>query len=171
VGVTDVDRTRTRSGRGGGTRRGQTLHDYVAGITVFVVTVALVLGLLPSVVAPLQADGDVSASQSLRTVDRIVDNLSLAGSPNTLEAGNLSALLSGDERDLIERFGLPEYTHVNVTLTSLDGDRTVANGSGVALTAGPTAADESTVSAARIVDVTGDGTVCSPACRLLVRVW
>jgi hypothetical protein len=169
--VTDVDWSRTNSRGGRGSRRGQTLHDYVAGITIFIVTVALVVGLLPNIVAPFQSGENAAESQALRVGDQVVANLSLAGAPNTLEAANISEFMATDERGLIRRYGLPDHAHINVTLTTLNGSRIVANGSGVPQTAGATAVGESAAASARIVDVSGDGTDCSPACRLLVRVW
>lgn len=164
---------RRRSTRSeGGEKRAQTLHDYVAGVSVFVLTVAVVLGLLPTVVAPFQAnDESVTATQATRVAGQAVGNLSVDGVPNTLSAQNLSAMLAEDEDGLRERFGVPEERHVNVTVTALNGSRILTNASGVPATAGVTAANEDTSDAARIVGVNADGWDCTPGCRLLVRVW
>ena len=151
--------------------RGQTLHDYAAGISVFVLTVAVVLGLLPSVLAPFQdGTGAADASISSRVADRVVDNLSVAGSPNVLEADELATLLAKDENALRTRYGLKAAQYVNLTLQTLNGSRTLSDGP-TPLAAGATAASEDTVTTARIVRVSDPSIACQPACRLVVRVW
>lgn len=154
--------------------RGQTLHDYVAGISVFVLTVAVVLGLLPSVVATFDVDSaDVDATQANRIADFAVSNLSVGDGANVLDAENLTSVMAKDEAELRERYGLADFRFVNVTLTNLNGSRILTD-SGTPptpMSAGPDAADEGATSAARIVQVSKSGFDCTPACRLVVRVW
>jgi hypothetical protein len=170
--VIDVDRTRTHSGRGRGTARGQTLHDYVAGISVFVLTVGLVLSLLPAAVAPFEATEDtVRGEQASRIGSQLVSNLSADGEPNVLGAGSVSAVMDRNQTQLRDRFGLASVRYVNLTLTSLNGSLIVSNTSNVPMTAGASAAGENAVAAARIVRTDGSDVDCTPACRLLVRVW
>jgi hypothetical protein len=145
--------------------RGQTLQDYVAGISVFVLTVAVVLGLLPSVVAPFQDGGGAAdASIASRAGDQLVSELSIAGEPNVLDGDRLTSLLALDEDGLRDRFGLRNVHHVNVSLQTLNG--TVQHGA-----AGASAASEETVSSARIVQVQDSSIPCRPACRMVVSVW
>jgi hypothetical protein len=152
--------------------RGQTLHDYVAGISVFVLTVALVLGLLPSVVAPFQdGTGAVDGTISNRIGERVVSNLSQAGTPNVLDADELGTLLAKDESDLRDRFGLASAQYVNLSLRSLNASAILTGPSGVAQTAGATAASEGARTSARVVRLDESGYDCRPACRLVVRVW
>lgn len=154
--------------------RGQTLHDYVAGISVFVLTVAVVLGLLPSVVAPFNADtGAVESTVAERIGDRVVANLSLSGAPNTLETDNVTSLLTKTEAELRTRYGLDTVHHVNLTLTNLNGSTILTDSSTPPQpqTAGASAATEDVSSVARIVRLDEPGLDCRPACRLLVRVW
>lgn len=152
--------------------RAQTLHDYVAGISVFVLTVALVLGLLPTVVAPFQSDGEaVTATQATRVAGQVVGNLSVESVPNTLSAENFSALLATNATELRDRYGLPEGRYVNLTVTALNGSQILTNATGTPATAGATAANEEASDAARVIRVNADGWDCIPGCRLLVRVW
>lgn len=152
--------------------RGQTLHDYVAGISVFVLTVAVVLGLLPSVVAPFNADtGAAESTVAERIGEQVVANLSLSGAPNTLESDNVTSLFAKDEAGLRARFGLRDVHHVNLTLTNLNGSTILVDPGGTPQTAGASAATEDVSSAARIVRLDEPGFDCRPACRLLVRVW
>jgi hypothetical protein len=152
--------------------RGQTLHDYVAGISVFILTVAVVLGLLPSVVAPFQGDGQaIETSQASRIGDYTVSNLSATTAPNVLDADNLTSVMAMNEPALRDRYGLPEYRHVNLSLLTPNGSRTLVGPGGTTLRAGAPAAPEDVRTAARIVQVSEPGFGCKPACRLVVRVW
>ncbi|MFB6311712.1 MAG: hypothetical protein ABEH64_11110 [Salinirussus sp.] len=144
--------------------RGQTLHDYVAGISVFVLTIGVVLGLLPGVIAPFSGDGTaVDASTATRITGQIVGNHSVADTETTLNESALGDVFALDEEDLRSRYGLGPEQHVNLTLTGLDGTP-------LHDTAGATAAGEDTSSASRVIELQPPGT-CSPACRLTVRVW
>lgn len=152
--------------------RGQTLHDYVAGISVFILTVAVVLGLLPSVVAPFQdgGSGGVDATLSSRIGDRVVSNLSVAGAPNVLDGDEFQTLMAKNEVGLRDRFGLTQGQYVNLSLQTLNGSRMIAV-SGTAQTAGATALGEDTTTSARVVKVDHPGFDCKPACRLVIKVW
>ena len=154
--------------------RGQTLQDYVAGISVFVLTVAVVLGLLPSVVAPFQGEtGAVDGTIASTIGERVVGNLSVAGSPNVLDGDEVSTLLSKDESALRTRYGLKASQYVNLSVQTLNGSRTLSDGATppTPLSAGATAADEDTVTTARIVRIDDPTIDCRPACRLVVSVW
>lgn len=152
--------------------RGQTLHDYVAGISVFILTVAIVLGLLPSVVAPFQngGSGGVDAALSSRIGDRVVSNLSVDGAPNVLDGDELETLMAKNEVDLRDRYGLTQGQYVNLSLQTLNGSRMIAVG-GTVQTAGATALGEDTTTSARIVTVDDPDFACEPACRLVIQVW
>lgn len=155
--------------------RGQTLHDYVAGISVFVLTVAVVVGLLPSVVAPFEdTSRSVERTQAKRVVDQLTANASIEGSETVLNATRLESGLSRNLSGLRERYGLEDFRHVNVSLSELNRTSVVSNGSGAAAvpqTAGASAVTEEAASATRIVQVDDPAYPCSPACRLIVRVW
>jgi hypothetical protein len=152
--------------------RGQTLHDYVVGISVFVLTVAVVVGLLPSVVAPFaDTSRSVERTQAKRVVDQLVANTSVAGSATLSNASRLESRLDGNLTELRDRYGLEDFRHVNVTLSRLNETSVVANGTGVPQTAGASAVTEEAASATRIVQVDDPASACSPACRLIVRVW
>lgn len=153
-------------------QRGQTLHDYVVGISVFVLTVGLVLSLLPAAIAPFEATGDtVRGELASRIGEQLVSNLSAVGEPNVLGVGSVPDLMDRNQTQLRHRFGLASVRYLNLTLTSLNGSRIIANASGTPMAAGPSAADEDVVAASRIVQPAGPDFDCTPACRLLVRVW
>lgn len=163
---------RGRRTNGGSTAaRAQTLHDYIAGISVFVLTLAVVLGLLPSVLAPYEAGGNSGdISQAERIGDHLVSNLSSATGPNVVNATELSSVLNESASDLQNRSGLREFQYVNVSVTTLNGSRVLSDGT-TNLTGGASAFGEDTSSATRIVQLTDPAYDCRPACRLVVRVW
>lgn len=152
--------------------RGQSLHDYVVGISVFVLTVAVVLGLLPSVVAPFQSGGGAAeASLSTGIGDRLVSNLSLAGSPTVLDGEAVSDIMARDESALRDRFGLRSYQYVNLSLRTLNGSVVLTDGAGAVQAAGASAESEDVVTASRVVRVDEPAFDCEPACRLVIRAW
>ncbi|QLH76341.1 hypothetical protein HZS55_03050 [Halosimplex rubrum] len=171
-----VDRERRQAGEspGGGSRlgaadRGQTLHDYTVGISLFIITVSTVLVGLFGFVGPLSTGvGSEEVSQSERISTALVQNLSTGRQPNELRAGLLTTALSRPETQLRTRWGLERSTRFNVTFTTLNGSRIVTGG-GTKLAAGSNYEGNAAGSTARIVQF-DDGT-CRPACRLTVRTW
>ena len=152
--------------------RGQTLHDYVAGISVFILTVTVVIGFLPSVLAPYQANGNVADATTVERIsDRLVSNLSTASAPNVLDSDQLSSVLAKDNGELQRRYGLAEYQNVNISVVTMNGSAVVRNQSGDALTAGANNAGNPTTAAARVISLSERPDRCTPACRLVVEVW
>ncbi len=153
--------------------RGQTLHDYVAGISVFIVTITVVLGLLPGVLAPYQADGNVAdTTRADRISDRLVSNLSTASAPNIIDSEEISTVLDKSNAELQTRFGLEEYQNVNVSVKTLNGSAFVVDPfTGGSLTAGANDAGNSNSASARIISLSDPPSNCRPACRLIVKVW
>ncbi|QLH80610.1 DUF7287 family protein [Halosimplex pelagicum] len=172
-----VDREQRRAGEspGAGSRlgaadRGQTLHDYTVGISLFIITVSTVLVGLFGFVGPLSTGvGSEEVSQSERISTALVQNLSTGRQPNELRADLLETALSRSETQLRTRWGLERSTQFNVTFTTLNGSRIVTDGGGTKLAAGSNYGGNAAGSTARIVQF-DDGT-CRPACRLTVRTW
>lgn len=153
-------------------QRAQTLHDYVVGISVFVLTVAVVVGLLPSVVAPFEdTSRSVERTQAARVADQLVSNATVTGSENVLNATRLASGLDRNLSELRSHYGVEDFRHVNVSLTELNRTSVVANGTGAPQTAGASAVTEQAARAVRIVQVDDPAVPCTPACRLIVRVW
>jgi hypothetical protein len=67
--------------------------------------------------------------------------------------------------------GLGSWRYVNLAVTTLNGWQIVTNPSGSPLTVGATAAGEGPTTTARVVQVSREDIDCTPACRLVVRVW
>lgn len=149
--------------------RGQTLHDYTVGISLFVLTLSTVLAGLFGFVGPLSTEvGSEEVSQSERVATTVVQNLSTGQRPNELDSGELVATLARSEDDLRTRWGIPQSARLNVTLTTLNGSRIVSDG-GSKLTAGSPYQRNVAASTARVVTL--DDGPCRPGCRLVVRAW
>ncbi|WP_436925213.1 DUF7287 family protein [Halosimplex amylolyticum] len=160
------------SGRGpwdGPADRGQTLHDYTVGISLFIITLSAVLAGLFGFIGPLSTGvGSEEISQSDRIATTVVQNLTTGRQPNELDADRLSDALGRSESELRTRWGLQRSAQFNVTLTTLNGSRIVSY-DGSKLAAGSRYQGNAAGSAARIVTL-GEG-ICQPGCRLAVRTW
>lgn len=150
--------------------RGQTLQDYVLGVSLFLVTVLVIVGtILPTVTAPFDQEiGGDKISQADRVAETIVSNASDGAGTNRLDVGVVENIVGKDTATLRERFGLPETALVNVSVAPLNGSRVHRSASGTALATSMAPSGDAAASA-RIVTLSDDS--CAPACRLVVRVW
>ena len=158
-----------------GENRGQTLIDYIAGVAVFFVTITFILGLLPSFVTPYQSDvAGQDTAQAERIAEQLVTNVSVEGSPGRLNVSQLETILSLPGTDVATRYGLRDHRNVNITVNYLNGSGFVRNATapgGINLTSSVTYEGQTSATAVRIVTLNNESATCSPACRLLVRVW
>ncbi|MFB6297536.1 MAG: hypothetical protein ABEH56_03350 [Salinirussus sp.] len=151
--------------------RGQTTQDYLIGILVFIAVVTVVVGLLPSFTEPFEDEtGGESTARADRVAQQIVSNLSAVDQPNLVNSSRLMDVLELDEEALRDRYGLGT-ANANVTVETLDGDTYVTNASGTPFVSREGYAGENAATTARIVRLTNETTGCSPACRLVVRIW
>lgn len=151
--------------------RGQTLQDYLLGISVFVVVVFVALGFFPNFLDGLQTDSmGGQEAQADRIGREIVSEYALNGTVNELDAARMESLSTKSEDDLREKFGLSNTTNINITVETLNSSAFVDDGSNT-LNSVPDYYDRQAGSAARIVTLSDPSYDCSPACRLVVRVW
>lgn len=139
--------------------RGQTLNDYVLGISVFLLTVAFVVAFLPSIFTPFNAPiDDSTTARASRGATFIVTDLSVDGQPNVLDWNRTGGFFEQNETELRRVFGFPRTTDVNVTL--VDAETGIVNRS-----AGDAPGDHPTAATGRIVRIGAE------TYRLTVRVW
>lgn len=153
----------TTRGRGDGGERAQTLLDYLIGMTVLLLVIVGTFATLPGLAAPFE---DPVAAGEKPAADRLADasvewngstsdqTVHYDGLVNTLQSSSSFARLTS-------HVGIPPGKLVNVTLVS-DGD--------IAASAGTRFRDDPAATTVRIVK-THESTVCTPSCRLIVRVW
>lgn len=153
-------------------KRGQTLQDFLFGISLFLVTVTLVFGLFPSFLTPFSSGiGAAENAQADRVSRSMVVNMSVTGERNTVNATRLRRVLQKDETALRERYGLAETASLNISVRSLE-DRRVVQYEGVALATDNPSRNQSAGSSARLITFSNRSSdVCRPACRLVVKVW
>lgn len=153
----------------GGDDRGQTLPDYVMGVSVVLLVIVFVFGLFPSYLSPFTAGiGGDERAQADRAARTLVSNLSVEAGTNRLDRGELRRVTGLTQSELQTRWGLPETAQLNVTVRTLDGGRIVTDG-GRPLAAGDPRTNRPAASATRIVTL--DHPACRQGCRLTVKVW
>lgn len=153
-----------------GDQRGQTLQDFVLGVSVFLVVVVFVFGLFPNFLSPFTAGVDAAErAQADRLARNLIENHSVETADNTLNGTKLAATVQESESTLRQRFGLATTADVNVTVRDLDGERVVRH-DGTPLAHGSSRTNQSSGSASRIVSIAGSEK-CQPGCRLIVKVW
>ena len=176
----DRQRRRTRANRSrtisiGSADRGQTTQDFAVGIGVFLLAIAFVFSFLPTVATP--HDSSISGAERAQA-DRIADRILYSATtetPNEIDATEFEdTYASASEDELIERLGLRSsggnaIDRVHITVEGLDTNATI--GSTTDWTAGEEHGDRPVASSVRIVTVANGPESCTPACRLIVRVW
>ncbi len=169
--TTGIQHTRS-SGPG---TRGQTLYDYALGISLFVLTITATVSLFPSLVPTGQEDlsGAVSAATDRVAQDIVVNETTGAASDDpVIDPEGVQSLGTLSQEDLEQWFALRTTWQINVTVTALDGETFVTAENTSPLTAGATYRGQSGGEAVRIVTLSNDSYAgCTPACRLVVRVW
>jgi hypothetical protein len=144
--------------------RGQTAQDFAVGISVFIVTVALVLAYVPTAVFPFtQGTQTETASQADRLADSLVADFAREGALTDLEESSVDAFFVGNDTSEAIRtnYSLPATASVNVTIEHPDGTPVAAWDA----EAGVRYADQDASVASRLVALDGD------RYRLVVRVW
>lgn len=147
--------------------RGQTTIDFTVGVSVFLLTLALVFAFLPTLFEPFSDRGAAGQSaQAERAADFLVDDLSVDDSSNELAGDAVDRVRANDSSSALSNWvGLDEtLTSINVTIADSDGN-SVAD-------AGAEYNGQSSATASRVVTFEdSSGVECSTVCRLVVRVW
>ncbi len=153
-----------------GDERGQTLQDFVLGVSVFLIVVVFVFGLFPNFLSPFTAGVDAAErSQADRLARNLIENHSVEAADNTLNGTQLATTMTESESTLRKRFGLGTTASINVTVREIDGQQVVQY-DGTVLATGNSRENETSGSVSRIVSIAGSEK-CQPGCRLIVKVW
>jgi hypothetical protein len=171
--------------------RGQTVLDFVVGMSVFLIAVGFTFAFVPSLLEPFTAGEGAKVIVAERGAAHLVETSLSAGAPSAaLHAGCTREFFGGDaaadacawDHDaaaLNDELGVRSVRGLNVTVTSagapvgIDADGAVAPADTVdetagaaVLTGGPAPPPSASVSAgSRIVDLDGE------TYRLTLRVW
>lgn len=151
----------------GSDERGQTFQDYTLGVSLFVVSVAIILAFIPSILAPFNAPIDDGVStRADRSAERLTYSLSADGQPNVLNPVETKEFFRdrSDERSVRAYLGLDETSNVNVTIHDPATDA-VESIDAVRLAAGEPYPDRPMAASSRVV------TIEDEPYRLTVRIW
>ena len=149
--------------------RGQTLQDYVTGVSLLLIVVIFVFGLFPNYLTPFTAGvSGAEQAQADRIGRNMISNLSVEAGRNTLNASRLRSVLALSQPELRDRYGLPNAAEINITVRDPETDRIVTDG-GQKLATDRQYRDTTAASIGRVVTL--DNGTCSPACRLVIYVW
>lgn len=161
------------------TPRGQTPYDFALGISVFILTIALVFAFVPSALTFAEADpGAKESKQANRAAGTLIENLSTDQRQNELNGTATGDYFNStsNESALQEDLALESTTEINVTVRWLDGTQVAAvedsYGNDILLTGGRSIPEgQPTAEIVRLVTISNDDIDCSPACQFIVHVW
>lgn len=170
--------------------RGQTVLDFVVGMSVFLIAVGFTFAFVPSLLEPFTAGEGAKMVVAERGAAHLTEtSFSAGGGPATLSAACTRDFFNGTDpgdvdcnwdhnaEDLHAELGVVNHHGLNLSVTTrgepigIDGDGEVdeegeVNEDGTLLTAGNTPRPGSSVSSgSRIVDINGQ------TYRLTLRVW
>lgn len=162
---------------GGADSRGQTLHDFAIGMTIFLLVIGYVFAFVPSLFTPFTPETDstsvrVDRTADLLTRDALAENASAAGLLNSTCTGEFfattdpSAYCRFEKSNIQTIAALPARTNVNVTMRHNGGIATHPT-TGTVLARGPSAEEAGgrVIRAVRIVTLLGSDY------QFVVRLW
>jgi hypothetical protein len=151
-------------------QRGQTLYDFLLGVSILLVSIILVLSLFDPLFAPFT---DPVSGADDEQVNRITDEII---ETNATVFGDRALDIDDDSFDeeyideLKNRSGVPPFKNVNVTLTDQRGRIITVGGNrvdgGEVRTSGDAASTTS-----RVVRFPPGEEVCQDGCILNVEIW
>lgn len=142
------------------TTRGQTTLDYLVGVTIFLLTIALIFAFIPASFEPLETDWGAKAMESDRAISHLAGTELAKDSqkPFILDQSKTNTFFSRPDANLSEDIGLPSTAHVNLTIQKNESNVIHRRGQ-------PRPASGSVVTAKRSVLLDGS------QYRLVIRVW
>ena len=154
--------------------RGQTLHDYLLGITLVLLTVAAVFAFFPDVFEPFDRPVDEEDSYMAdRLSEEVVAENAVVGSDRTVDLDALNRSLRDPStfRRLTNRSAIPSWKQVNVTVRARDGEVLVAGESAVVGSVYREGDTGPTATRVRTIQAHNRSSQCAMGCQVVVRVW
>jgi len=155
------------------TERGQTIHDYLLGVVLVLLTTAGVFAFFPNVFVPFQDPVDSENRQmASELAAEVVEVNSTTQGERTVNLTALKRTLEDPDAlgVLVNRSGIPEWKQVNVTVQSDDGVEFAGESSDTGSvyredSSGPPA------TMVRTVQAQNSSHPCAESCQVVVRVW
>jgi hypothetical protein len=146
-----------------GDDRAQTLQDFAAGASLFLLTIAFVFALIPTVFTPFEAPVETEHSiQSERVASAVVSNVTEDGEERLVDTDARDAFFDMSDAELDDQYALRTGSDLNVTIQRFD-----AAGNVVVESVGDPYGDDAVAATTRVLA----GEYCEPTCRIVVRVW
>ncbi len=142
------------------TERGQTVHDYLLGVVIVILTVGTAIGVLGLAYDPFFDPVDSEDQNLANNIAEDVLEMGATGQgTQTVSIGAIDNELAGISDD---DFGT-QWRQWNVTIETPDGDQIVSAGD-------PTDGEADTRSV-RMIQAVESEYDCGDGCQLIVRVW
>lgn len=154
--------------------RGQTVHDYLIGVSLLLITLFGVFAFVPGMFQPFsQPVGADKHAAAERVGERLVSDHALPGEQNTINGTAYEDTVKkpGMFTDMLDRAGVNQSLQfVNVTLSHPNGTRLDDRWGRTDPESEYHVETTTAATTVRIVEAEGiDG--CDPVCRIVVRVW
>lgn len=155
------------------TDRGQTIHDYLLGVVLVLLTILGVFTFFPEVFTPfeesVQSDEQHMSEELATEVVRV--NQTMRSSQTVNYTALTETINDGDKlADLTNRSGIPDWKQVNITVVN----QTEVVASAETTQRGSVYREDSETTAAttsRTIEVKPAVPECDGSCQVIVRVW
>lgn len=149
--------------------RAQTVHDYLLGIVVVILTIGVAIGILGGAYDPFFDPVDhEDETLADNLADAVIEAETTMWGDRLVHLVGLEATLADDDAfdDLRHGAGLPEFKHAHVRV--IDEDNEVVEVDGNELVGGDEATDDPAAIRVRSIHSVED--TCEEGCRLVVEV-
>lgn len=156
------------------TDRGQTIHDYLLGIVLVLLTIAGVFAFFPDVFVPFQEPVESEDRQmATELAAELVEVNSTTQGEQTINVTGLEQTMEDPDAlgGLINQSGIPGWKQVNVTVQNETGSVLIG---GESSETGSVFREDSSGPAAtfvRTVQAQNRSHDCADGCQIVVRVW
>jgi hypothetical protein len=155
------------------TGRGQTIHDYLLGVVLVLLTIAGVFAFFPEVFTPFEEPVESDEQHmSQRLADEVVQVNQTMRDSQTVNYTGLTATLTDGDRlaDLVNSSGIPGWKQVNVTIVNQTGIVAVAETSERGSVYRLDRENPAATTTRTIIAQTAEP-ACNQSCQVVVRVW
>ncbi len=142
------------------TERGQTIHDYLLGIVIVILTVGTAIGVLGLAYDPFFDPVDNEDQNLANNIAEEV--LEMGATEHGGQTVSIAAINQSLENTAADDFGT-QWRQWNVTIETPEGDQVTA--------AGDTPEGEADARSVRMVRAIESDIDCGNGCQLIVRVW
>lgn len=150
------------------TERGQTINDYLLGIILLLLSIAIVFGYFPSIFQPFEQEvSNEEEAMATNLAAEIVENSTVAETKQTANFTRLNTTIDSFVNDS-ERAGIPDWLRWNATV--LNGTGGVVRHHGTEIQNGSAYRTDIAASTTRFIK-SERNTDCQDGCELVVRVW